>query len=408
MSGIFFEELKLPKPTTTLNIGSGSHAMQISRLMLELESMVKRKRPDIIIAEGDTNTVLGAGLTAVKLHVPFGHVEAGLRSYDRLMPEEINRCIAGICAELNFAPTPNAAINLLYEGIPPRRVCVTGNTIVDVVKQTISSGALRKSSAQSKLKPGKNVLLTIHRAESVESDVVMSQILDSIFKVSQSANVIFPVHPRTRRKLKAMGKLNSLQENKNLVLTQPLGYLDFLYLLSHVDLVMTDSGGVQEEAYVLGTPLLTLRNNTERPETVWAGQNTVVGTESGRITELAQRLLEARRKKVGARIPCALGDGNSGRRIAQITVDRLDEGLRIDSPAFLNAGSAVHVNIRVGPHSAAVSEIEKVADLASVTLVYDQNGVPQMPYPELVVNGGSTVRVLGTREALKKVTQFLS
>ena len=417
MSEVFFEELNLPKPDVNLDVRSGSHAEQTAKIMLGLDKLFKEDRPDIVLAEGDTNTVLATGLTAIKEHIPFGHVEAGLRSYDRVMPEEINRCVAGVCAELNFAPTPNSAINLLYEGVPPSRIFITGNTIVDVIKKVINDRDRDKIADKFHLDQGlAKVLLTLHRAENVDSQARLSEIVSALKSLSSNVRIIFPVHPRTMKRLKEFRLLDELIECQNILLSGPLGYVEFLNLLSMMDLVLTDSGGVQEEAMVLHVPTITLRYNTERPETVWYGWNILAGVEKDEILRLVKLLLNKKGFRKGTHLTHIqifreekeldnhaknntsdfanlLGDGYAGKRIAGIVVNQIDRGLEMVSPKFLRTGSATHFIIPV-TKKVKVSQINESGE-AFVTLVYDEHGSPIFPYPELYLKPGYYVRLFG-------------
>jgi len=278
LSTIFFEDLEVPKPDSDLGVGPCSPAEQSAKIALGLEKEIERERPDIILAEGDTNTVAESALAARRGHVPFGHVEAGLRSYDRCMPEEINRCVAGMCADLNFAPTPNAALNLVYEGVFPNRIFVTGNTIVDVVAKIERRGLFRNMEGRFGFDSSKrNILATIHRAENVDNPGRLREIVATMSALSSRGHVIFPVHPRTRKNLSRFDLREKLGTS-GIEMVEPMGYLDFLSLERACDLIVTDSGGVQEEGMILGTPVITMRYNTERPETIWEGNNVVLGT----------------------------------------------------------------------------------------------------------------------------------
>jgi len=269
LSQQFIEELVLPIPKLNLDVRSGTHAEQTSQILVKLEKAFRDENTDIVLAEGDTNTVLAAGLASVKAHVPFGHIEAGIRSYDRTMPEEINRRIAAVCAELHFAPTERAAINLLHEGILPQKIFVTGNTIVDACIQNIEI-ARRKSNILDhfNLKDGKPFgLVTFHRPENVDNKNNLGQIVKILVSINE-CNLIFPIHPRTEKMLEKFNLLRELEADDKIILSKPLGYLDFIRLLSESSFVITDSGGIQEEALTFKIPCLTLRENTERPETV--------------------------------------------------------------------------------------------------------------------------------------------
>ncbi len=281
MDRIFFEELNLPVPDHHLDVGSGSHAGQTGAIMSGIGRVYEDERPDMVLVQGDTNTVLAGSLVAAKMKVPLGHVEAGLRSYDRTMPEEVNRVVADHVGDWLFAPTEKARENLLKEGIDDSKILVTGNTIVDAVYQNLemakeNGDALKIFEVRQK----DYFLVTAHRQENVDKPDKLEHIVSALTEIHDRYNlpVIFPVHPRTRK------MIDQFQIPVNGInLTEPIGFFSFLQLESEARLVLTDSGGVQEECCILGVPCVTLRENTERPETVDVGANCIVGTEPGRI-----------------------------------------------------------------------------------------------------------------------------
>lgn len=324
--GIFIKELRLREPDYNIEIGSGTQAYQTAAAMTELEKIFAEGEPDVVIVEGDTNSVLSASLAAVKLHIPVAHVEAGLRSFDRNMPEEINRTVADHCSEVLFAPTEVSASNLKNEGIPEQKIFVVGNTIVDATLQNIE---LANDSILQKF-PEDFLLLTLHRAENVDKIEILRGIINAITDLGR--DVIFPVHPRTEKMMGAAG----FEEHQNLITVEPLGYLDFLSLLKNATCVLTDSGGVQEEAIVLNTPCITLRTTTERPETIDAGGNVLVGVDAEYITKTVTRVLddeEVYKSMKNAKNP--LGDGKTAQKIVDILLELHKNGaLEIKSPNF--------------------------------------------------------------------------
>lgn len=311
---VFFEQLELPEAHHNLDVGSGSHAEQTGKMLMGIEAVLLDEQPEIALVEGDTNTVLAGALAAHKLGIQVGHVEAGLRSYDRRMPEEINRVLTDHCSDYLFAPTIESKKNLLGEGLPEERIHITGNTIVDAVYRVIEISE-QKSDILNKLgyKGGKYFLATIHRQENVDEKKVFSSILNGLEQVSQKYGVpiVYPVHPRAE---KMMEKFSLEPEIK---LIEPVDFLSFLQLERNARLVLTDSGGVQEEACILGVPCVTLRENTERPETVDVGANIVAGTDPTSILRASEKMLD---KVNGWDNP--FGDGKSGERI----VDIINEG----------------------------------------------------------------------------------
>ena len=311
MDRIFFEQLELPQPDHNLDVGSGNHGEQTGRILADLEAVLMAERPDVVLVQGDTNTVLAGALAASKLHIKVGHVEAGLRSYDRSMPEEINRVVADHVSDYCFAPTEISRANLLKEGIAEEKIHVTGNTIVDSVYQNLEI-AMRKVNilADLDLEPKGYFLVTSHRQENVDNKERLGEIIRGLEMVKSEFGlpVVFPVHPRTRKMVESFGfELDGIRA------IEPLGFLEFLQLEAGARLALTDSGGVQEEACILGVPCVTLRENTERPETLDVGANVLAGTVSQRIMDGARNMLEA-----GESWKNPFGDGNAGQRIIQI------------------------------------------------------------------------------------------
>lgn len=316
MDGIFYEELELPPPEFNLKVGSGGHGEQTGKMLAAIETLLRREGADMVLVQGDTNTVLAGALAAAKLNIPVGHVEAGLRSFDRTMPEEVNRVVADHISTLFFAPTQRSAQNLRAEGLVDN-VHVTGNTIVDAVRQNLDI-ARRKADP---LRPlglckGKYILSTLHRAENVDQKERLARILAGIEQAHQALGleVVLPLHPRTRKSIAAF----DLAVPPGLHIIEPTGFLDFLRLEGEAALLITDSGGVQEESCILGVPCVTVRDNTERPETVECGSNALAGSDPERIRLEAERMARAPRDW-----SCPLGDGHSGRTIVQLARDHV-------------------------------------------------------------------------------------
>jgi UDP-N-acetylglucosamine 2-epimerase (non-hydrolysing) len=288
MDQAFFDDLELPQPKYNLDVGSGPHGFQTGKIMAGIEKILMKERPDTVLVQGDTNTVLAGALATVKLHIKLGHVESGLRSFDRNMPEEINRVVTDHIADYLFAPTRIAEQNLLNEGIDNSKIFVTGNTIVDAVFQNLEI-ASKKSDIISKmqLSPKEYFLVTLHRAENVDLKERLQSIIGGLeaLKFRYDMPVIFPIHPRTEKRMMEFG----ISPN-GIGLIKPIGYLDFLQLQAQSTLVLTDSGGLQEESCILGVPCVTLRDNTERPETLHVGSNILAGTDSERIINAARKM----------------------------------------------------------------------------------------------------------------------
>ncbi len=375
LSEVFFQQLGVPRPVANLGVGSGSHAEQTSKIMHRLEGLLKDMRPSVVAALGDTNTVLAAALTSAKMLIPFAHIEAGLRSWDRTMPEEINRVVADSVAELLLAPTKLAAINLLHEGRPVNKIRITGNTIVDVVLKykNVAKARAGELLEQLGIEPEGYLLLTVHRAENTDDPNRLASIISAIKKLSRDYRVIFPAHPRTVKRMQEYSILEAVKDAENIIMTPPVGYFEFLGLLINSLLVLTDSGGVQEEAFTLGIPTVTLRYNTERPETVLFGGNVLAGPEEKKIIELAHRMITQRDdiRKRASSLPNPLGDGWAGRRIAS-EIKKAIEGdeLRIrwvdtrDDPFVTYA---IIGRWRLGEALSATN--------AEVTAMYDEQGV---------------------------------
>lgn len=324
MDRVFFEQLNLPDARYNLDVGSGSHGEQTGKMLAGIEKILKKEPPDIVLVEGDTNTVLAGALAAVKLGINVGHVEAGLRSYDREMPEEINRVLTDHCSDLLFAPTEKSKHILLAEGIPEDRVFVTGNTIVDAVIQNIKISEKKRSQFEKLgIEKGSYLLATIHRQENVDNKKRFKDLMAGLELVSKKTGlpVITPIHPRSKKQLRNFGI-----SARGIRMIEPLDYLNFLQLERHAKLILTDSGGVQEEACILGIPCVTLRHNTERPETLEVGANVLAGTNPREIAEKTGLML--RRKK---RWNNPFGDGIAGKRIVKIVTEKAEPAHRKNS-----------------------------------------------------------------------------
>jgi UDP-N-acetylglucosamine 2-epimerase (non-hydrolysing) len=313
---VFFEKLELPQPKHNLETGSGSHAEETGNMLIGIERMLKSEKPDAVLVEGDTNSVLAGALAAAKLGIKVGHIEAGLRSYDRRMPEEINRVLTDHIADYLFAPTVQAAQILLGEGIEGAKIFVTGNTIVDAVYQNLEIARSRVGVLKDlNLKPQGYFLVTLHRQENVDNRERFASILEGLERVSAAfaLPVFYPVHPRSKKMIEAF-KLKP----RHIVMAEPVDFLDFLLLESNARLILTDSGGVQEEACILRIPCVTLRDNTERPETVEVGANLLAGAESDKIVECAKTMLKRKNDWFNP-----FGDGTAARRIVEILEGKL-------------------------------------------------------------------------------------
>jgi len=319
MSDSFFRDLQLPQPDTHLGVGSGSHAVQTAAVMERFEPVVLHEKPDWVLVVGDVNSTIACALVCVKLGVKVGHVEAGLRSRDRTMPEEINRVLTDQISDLLFTPSRDADANLRAEGIPEERIRFVGNVMIDSLHQNLERA--RQSSVRADLGVSDldYAVMTLHRPSNVDVPDTFARILTALETITERLPVVFPVHPRTRKTIATLGLSERVGAMKNLRVVDPLGYLDFLALYSAARLVLTDSGGIQEETTALGIPCLTLRENTERPITVELGTNVVVGTDTGRIVNAASTALNGAGQKSVKQLP--LWDGHTSERILDVLED---------------------------------------------------------------------------------------
>jgi len=333
MSDAFFADLELPKPDVFLGVGSGSHAEQTAEIMKRFEPVLVKEDPDALVVVGDVNSTLGCALVASKLvsrargRPLIAHVEAGLRSFDRSMPEEINRILTDLISDLLFVSEDSGVRNLRAEGIPGDRVCFVGNTMMDSLHEHEDKAEQSRVLEQFALTRGKYVLLTVHRAANVDERDAFAEILDGLDRLAASHRVIFPVHPRTQKQIHEHGlesyfrprRIDYEKWDAGIQMVEPQGYLDFLCLIKNARMVITDSGGIQEETTALGVPCVTVRDNTERPVTVEMGTNLLGGTRRETIRAAIQRQLQFR----GGTLVPEKWDGKAGERIVQILAERL-------------------------------------------------------------------------------------
>jgi len=308
MSEVFFEELAIPEPDYNLGIGSGTHGRQTGAMLGAIEDVLEVEEPDMVLVYGDTNSTLAGALAAAKLHIPVAHVEAGLRSFDRRMPEEVNRVLADHCSDILFCPTETAVANLAAEGIT-EGVFLVGDVMCDAMEYNRAVAEERSRILEEVgVRPGEYLVVTVHRPSNTDDRDNMAAIIGALGDAGMP--VVFPVHPRTKNYLDEYGLLAAMPEN--LRVTEPLGYLDMIRLMAHAKKILTDSGGVQKEAYMLGVPCITLRENTEWVETVEAGWNVLVGAEQDLITGAIRSFSPASRQKN------LFGDGDACIRIGEI------------------------------------------------------------------------------------------
>lgn len=330
MSRLFFDQLGIPRPDVNLEIGSGSHGQQTGAIMEKFEPAMAEWKPDALVVVGDVNSTLACALVAAKLHVPVAHVEAGLRSGDREMPEETNRALTDAISTWLFASEPAGVENLRRERVPDEKIHLVGNVMIDSLRKFLP--AAKRSSVRGELKipPGaRYALLTLHRPSNVDDAESLGRLLRALNQIAADVPVIFPAHPRTQERLTKFGLASLVRTewqaaDRGVLMCSPIGYLEFLHLQSEALFVLTDSGGIQEETTALGVPCLTLRENTERPITVEQGTNTLVGSDPGRIVSEARAILAGRGKK--GRVP-ELWDGRAAERIAGTLLAKLSSTL---------------------------------------------------------------------------------
>lgn len=316
MSDAFFRDLEMPEPDVDLGVGSASHAVQTAGIIQAFEPYVVYEKPDWVVVVGDVNSTVACALVCAKLGVRVAHVEAGLRSRDRAMPEEINRVLTDQIADLLLTPSVDADANLLAEGIPAERIRFVGNVMIDSLLANLDRARHSNARADLGLANKDYAVLTLHRPSNVDEEGALVRILDALSEIARRLPIVFPVHPRTRKMIDELGLSERVENIKGLLVVDALGYLDFLQLLSGARLVLTDSGGIQEETTVLGIPCLTLRKNTERPITIDMGTNKIVGTETERIVAAAREALDNPPDKAALRIP-PLWDGRTADRILE-------------------------------------------------------------------------------------------
>jgi len=310
MSQAFFDELELPAPDLNLEVGSGSATAQTAEMLKRLEPALEQAAPDLVVVVGDVNSTLAGALVAARLGLPVAHVEAGLRSFDRSMPEEINRVLTDALCQLLFVTEPSGERNLLGEGVAPSRIHFTGNVMIDTLLRFRARAGESRVLEDLNLPPGGYAVATLHRPSNVDSAAALTGLVDALRQIGRQLPVVFPVHPRTSQALAAAGLgLAGIRA------VPPLGYLDFLCLMSRARLVLTDSGGIQEETTILQVPCLTVRNSTERPITVEQGTNRLVGSDPARIVEAARQALES--SPPTGRVP-PLWDGGAAARILDV------------------------------------------------------------------------------------------
>ena len=387
MSDQFFEDLELPQPDYNIGVGSTTHGKQTATMLEGVEEILISEKPDIVLVEGDTNAVMAGALAASKMHIPLGHVESGLRSYDKTMPEEINRVVADICSKLFFVPTEESALNLVFEGLNPHNIHITGNTVVDAVSRNLKI-AEKRSKLDFDLRKD-YITVTLHRAENTDDPQRLKNIINALLELEETS-LVFPVHPRTVKNLKNLDLYDDLLKAHHIQLIKPVGYLDFLVILSHSKMVITDSGGIQEEAITLDLPCITLRYNTERPETVSAGGNILVGTDKKRIIEAVQNILEDKELYQNmCQAPNPYGDGKTSEKIVKIILNAYKKNeLEIRPPK--NIGGLEGRYIQNVYEEINVSGFEKKHPNSRIIVVFEGENA-QFPQGSLVLKNKSVI-----------------
>jgi UDP-N-acetylglucosamine 2-epimerase (non-hydrolysing) len=317
MSQIFFTEFGLPEPEWSLGVGGGSHAEQTARIMIGFEEVCIREKPDLVLVVGDVNSTLACSLVAKKQHIPLAHVEAGLRSFDRSMPEEINRMVTDALSDLLFVTEPSGIKNLRKEGISDTSVFFCGNVMIDCLVNLTPRILESNISETLRLNGMEFILVTFHRPSNVDDPSLLTEVIQFLNRLAAKRKVIFPIHPRTRKNLEILA--SKVAPSVDILMTDPLGYLDFQSLVRQASMIVTDSGGIQEETTFLGIPCITVRNSTERPVTVDIGTNYLVGTDLQLAWQTAEEILSGNMKK--GRVP-ELWDGKAAERIAEV-IDKM-------------------------------------------------------------------------------------
>lgn len=320
MSELFFQDLNIPKPDIYLNVGSDSHAVQTAKIMIEFEKVLLKEKPELVIVVGDVNSTLACSLVASKVNIKIAHVEAGLRSFDRTMPEEINRTITDSLSDYLFVTEKSGLENLSNEGINSKKVHFVGNIMIDTIIN--SKLKIQKSKILEKLRLQFKTysVLTLHRPGNVDSEESLSEIYDILEAISQQIKIVYPIHPRAKKMIEKHNLLDEFRSLSNLHMIEPLGYIDFIKLVNNSKFVLTDSGGIQEETTILNVPCLTMRENTERPITIEKGTNYLVGRDKNKIMKVVDNILRDNSKK--REIP-ELWDGKTAERIVKVIVENI-------------------------------------------------------------------------------------
>jgi len=399
MSQVFFEELSLPKPSHFLGIGSGTHAHHLAMTVTRLQKYLAARKTSWLVVEGDTNSAMAAAITAAKLRIPVAHVEAGCRSYDLSMPEELNRRIISECAALNFTPTENCTLNLMREGFSLSRIAFTGHPIVEVVNEAQRRMNSKRTCNQFGVQPNEFVLATFHREENVDDRGKLRTLIRSLARIGST--IVFPIHPRTQRRIREFG-FGSYLKRSCFVAIPPMKYIDTLAMIKNAAFVFTDSGGMQQEALMLGTPCLTARNTTEWIETVLAGGNTLIGTSKTAIMEHSRYLLEnvsiVKTKLKDVENP--FGDGKATLRIVRTLLEARIGASTWESMDFLTDGLPESRIIKVNRKFIAPKELRRF--LPYVNMIFDRRETPIVFRAKQPLKRGHRIWMFGPQRALER------
>ena len=320
MSGSFFQDLGIPQPDVDLGVGSGTHSEQTARIMVEFEKVCEKEKPDLVVVVGDVNSTMACAIVAKKMWIPVAHIEAGLRSGDMRMPEEINRLVTDSITDLFFTTDPDANVNLKREGVSKEKIHFCGNVMIDTLMENLERAKSSPILEKLGMSPKQYAYLTLHRPSNVDDEAILKGLLEVFGYIQEKTPLVFPVHPRTLARIGSFGLRSRLDAMKNLTLVEPLGYLDMLQLNRHAFFALTDSGGLQEETTVLGVPCVTLRENTERPVTIEVGTSELVGNDPMKIRNAVDRILAGTWKKGG--LPEGW-DGRASQRIVAVMEHKL-------------------------------------------------------------------------------------
>lgn len=315
MSESFFQELQIPEPDVYLNVGSDTHGKQVATIMKKFDEFCEVHHPDLVVVVGDVNSTMACSLVAVKRHIKVAHIEAGIRSYDRSMPEEVNRIVTDSVADLLLPPSKDAMEILLKEGHSSDQIHLVGNIMIDTLLNNQQKILNSRILQTLNIHPGEFALVTLHRPSNVDNIKNLENISEALEEIQHRIKIIFPVHPRTKKKIEEFGLIDRISQSENIILTDPLGYFDFGKLVYDAKFVMTDSGGIQEETTVYQIPCITIRENTERPVTIWEGTNELAGSDKKKIIDFAFNILDGKWKK--GSIP-ELWDGKTAERIVKV------------------------------------------------------------------------------------------